>query len=434
MTKMLSQLLGAKEPEFRLGIKQLERASGGPSEDIRLTCDIMQKHRDALRELGLDPSDTTGVELYAALLQRIKQDNEAFGQLLATSQPPANPAINSVFSVGHAVANLVKSIDTPKQVFGLKTTAIKRILRAHPPKKAMKLLGFRSVESVLKREPAGLLFAAAMVAESPQWHKSILTEYKKLLPKDFELRDVQLLSPDTPRWAALSRAYVKHYKHNVLVFRELGAIVLLPIPISEVAAETGVTWQVRAAPLAMTVLVFQAINDIRASSAYLKLHQVRPDFGAIVASVAKSEPQTKAEIAGAFLPWKLVHQYFSRHPEAYNPDIFAPHVQPEDLQWQTAEQALANLHPRFAFWQNLAYVGHLGQTSRSNTFERNKIVSLNLTDSVLNFCNMLPFEQRIVRYARQTLRHELLLRYMRQSGIERTMHQQLGYELVDTAA
>ncbi len=405
MTKMLSQLLGAHEPGFRLGLRQLEHASGGTGEDIRLTSDIMRGRRDALRELGLDPADTTSRELYGALMQRVKQDNAVFETLIGVEDDSA---------VMQRVVRLVQSLNTSKQVFGLKPAAAKRILRKHPPKKALKHLGYRSIESVLKHEAAALLFAAAQIAETAQWHKSVLVEYKKLKPGDFEQRAVQLLAPDNEKWQKLSRSYVLHHKHNVLVFRELGAIVLLPMPLQSA--------HVSAAPLAATLLVLQAINDIKASSTYIKLHLVRPDFGLIVSGVARNEPVTQAEVAGAALPWKLVHQYFARHPEAYNADIFEPHVQPEDLQWQAAEDVLAELHPRFAFWQTVGHIGH---------FEGGHTVSLNLIDSVLNFCNMLPFEQRVVRYARGRLWHELMLRYMRQSGIEQVMHEQLGGELIN---
>src|SRR6185312_15970183 len=82
MTRVLSELLGAKEPEFRLGLRQLERAGGAPSADIRLSAELHQAVQDALRELGLDPRDTTGPELYNALMERAKQDDNVIRELL----------------------------------------------------------------------------------------------------------------------------------------------------------------------------------------------------------------------------------------------------------------------------------------------------------------------------------------------------------------
>jgi len=413
MTQILSQLLGAREPTFRLGLKQLERASGSTAEDIRLTSEINRHVHERLRSLGLDPTDTTGRELYAALMQRVYDDNAAFQGLLSVKHNDTNSM--------SGIERFVSEMDIPREVFALKSLTAKKLLRKHPPKKAMKRLGYRSLESMLKHESVGLLFAAAQITESPGWHKSINAAYRKLVPNDFECRDVQVLAPTNQRWEKLSAEYVLRTKHNIMSFRELGAIVLLPMPLT-----------VEAAPLTATLLTLQAINDIRSSSTYLKLHQVRADFGTIVAAITQGEPLTKAEVAGSFLPWKLVHRYFAKHPEAYNPDLFEPHVHKEDLAWSQAEDALAAIHPRFAFWQGASHLGLLAHdTGLSHSAgNRGEIVSLNLIDALLSFCNQLPYERRFVRYARDHIWHELMLRYMHKGNIERNVHEQLSDELL----
>lgn len=417
MTQVLSQLLGATEPAFQLGLKQLERVSGGVAEDIRLTTEIVHGMQERLHSLGLDPHDTTGRELYAALMQRVHEDSAIFQGLLGIGRYETQ--------VMSRIERFVATLDVPREVFALKGLTAKKLLRKHPPKKTMKRLGYRSVDSMLKHESAGLLFAAARIAESPTWHKAIRNEYKKLLPNDFESRPVQILAPSNRRWDTLAAGYVLHAKHNIMSFRELGVIVLLPMPLA-----------VEAAPLAATLLTLQAINDIRSSSAYLKLHQVRGDFGSVVADIATGEPLTKAEIAGSFLPWKLVHRYFAKHPDAYQPGLFEPHVHREDLAWQAAEDALSAVHARFGFWQGAAHLGLVAHDTGKSQPKggRGEIVSLNLIDTVLNFCNKLPYERRFVRYARDHIWHELMLRYMHQGNIERSVHEQLTNELVGEMA
>jgi hypothetical protein len=405
MTRILSELLGAREPAFHRGIQQLERASGNAAQDIRLTTEIVHGMQDKLRQLSLDPHDTTGRELYAALMQRVREDNDTFQELIG--------AVTDERQVTSAVERFVKSLDMPKEVFAMKSVTAKRLLRKHPPKRTMKRLGYRSLESMLKHEPSSLIYTAAHLAESAQWHKALVASYKKLTPADFECRDLQVLAPTNARWEALAQAYVLHAKQNIIGFRELGVVVLLPLP--EVRME--------AAPLAVTLLTLQAVNDIATASTYLKMHQVRPDFGNVVAEIARNEPLTKAEIAGASLPWKIVHRYFARHPEAYSPHLFEPHVHQDDLRWHAAEDILERLHPRFAFWQGGAHLGLLAA--------KGEAVSLNMVDAVLNFCNKLPYEQRFSRYVRDHIWHELMLRYMRQSNIEQTVHEQLSGELLD---
>lgn len=407
MTRVLSELLGAKEPGFRLGLRQLEQAGGAPNEDIRLSAEISQSVQRALNELGLDAHDTTGPELYNALLERAKQDDVVVREVLGL-KPDDN-------DLNLKVGRLLTTLEAPKKIFALKSSVTKRLLKKHPPKKAMKQLGYRSIDSLLKHEPVALIYGAATIAESPTWHKQLLQCYKQLTPADFETRDVSVFTPANKRWDTLSADYVADVKHNILTFKELGAVVLLPL-----AADA-----VDGAALAVTLLGLHAINDIRITSTYLKLHQVRPDFGNVLVKAARSEPYTQASLLGQELPWRLVHRYFARTPEAYNPELFEPHVQPEDLHWKPAEHLLAELHDRLEFWGRTAYLGLL---------DNGETVSLNLTDAVLNFCNKLPYEHRIVHYFRDHLWHELMMRYLHQDSLEQAVQEQLGGELVSVEA
>src|SRR5487761_1518741 len=178
MTRVLSELLGAKEPGFRQGLRQLEQAGGGPSADIRLSSEILQATQSAVRELGLDPRDTTGPELYNALLERAKQDDKTVRELLGADADDKDLTLR--------VQRLVGKLDISKKTFALKSIAAKRLLKKNPPKKAMKQLGYRSIDSMLKHEPVAQLYAAAAIAETPAWHRQLLNSYKQLLPTDFE--------------------------------------------------------------------------------------------------------------------------------------------------------------------------------------------------------------------------------------------------------
>jgi hypothetical protein len=92
------------------------------------------------------------------------------------------------------------------------------------------------------------------------------------------------------------------------------------------------------------------------------------------------------------------------------------------LHWEAAEDVVAHLHPGLEFWRNSAHLGWL---------DHGQAVSCNLTDVALNFCNKLPYEQRIVRYVREHVWHNLMLRYLHQDNLEQSVREQLGHELVD---
>lgn len=85
MAHYIQQLLKAKEPLFSHGLKQLERAAGNPAIDAKLIGDIHERAYAVLRKLGLDPSDTTREELWAALHGRLPKDTlgkSAYGGLI----------------------------------------------------------------------------------------------------------------------------------------------------------------------------------------------------------------------------------------------------------------------------------------------------------------------------------------------------------------
>lgn len=75
MAKFLRDLLGAKEPFFGIALRNLEKASGHSGLDAQLIGDILVEAHNAMRHMGLDPADTTGLELYNALKAHVNDDD-----------------------------------------------------------------------------------------------------------------------------------------------------------------------------------------------------------------------------------------------------------------------------------------------------------------------------------------------------------------------
>lgn len=407
MTRILSELLGTRETDFRNGIDKLERASGHASADVRLTAEVLQASKQKLRELGLDPKDTTGPELYAALQERLKTDDRR----LARKLEDAAGEEDAVAGVVHAL----KTATFVRSCFALKNVAAKKLLQKTPPKKTMKQLGYRSLDSMLKHEPVALLFAGARLIESQAWQKSFREQYKRLKTTDFETREISVYMPTSQRWAEVGQRLTAEHKHNVLSFKELGAIVLLPLPKERPEAAT----------ITMLALALEGVNEIRAAGTFLKLCQVKPDFGAMVQTVVAHEPELMTELLDQPVAWQIIQRYYGRIKTAFRSDIFEPHIQPDDLSWHDIENILAELDPTLEFWRN---------TSHLSLLHEHQPVSFNLLDVALSYCNQLPFAGRIVHYGRASLRHELLLRYLKHENVEQTIAAQLQSELVSEPA
>lgn len=403
MTRFLSEALGAVEPVFSRSIQQLEQAAGRPGTDIRLTADIIQHTRAKIGQLGLDPDDTTGPELYRALQLRLKEDEQIARQTLGIKED-ASPD-----EVVERVVQFLNKQEIARNCFVLKASVAKRLLKKKIPKLAMKRLGYRSADSMLKHEAPAQVYAAAAVAESNSWHRGFREQYVKLSPSDFEAKKISLVHPSNKRWQQLAGDFVATSRHNMISFPELGTIVVLPIS----QAVDG---------LAITTLLLasEQMNSVRAHSSYAKLQQVKPDFGQIIRKSSVSEPYTSANLAGQPVPWRMIQRYYARFANAYHPEIFEPHVQPDDMSWTSGEDVLSKLDPKLSFWQGTANLGLLHDGA---------VVSCNALDVALGFCNRLDFADRIVHFVRDNLWHELMMRYLNQENLEAAVHQQLAGEL-----
>jgi len=413
VTRFLSQSLQAPEPGFRAGLQRLEASNNHPNTDIRFTTEVQRETRTKLQQLGLDPHDTTPEELYHVLQARIKADDARLTKALRTR------AATHVSADGDVVAGMIYALEQlpdSKRCFALKSSVLKAILKQLPPKKAMRQLGYRSIDSFLKHEAPASLVAAAWLSESATWQQHLIDHYKHLQASDFEERPIAFVRPVSPRWRALAESVVARQRHNLLSFKELGALVFLPLPVDAPAGTTTVSLS----------LALHELNEIRASSSFLKLCQVRPDFGRVVQTVVQGEPKLLSRLLDQAVPWHLIQRYYANLNRHDREEAFEPHLRLEDMAWQPIEQTLSAIEPSFDFWQQSAHLGLL---------HGHQPVSLNVLDAALNCCNNLPFEKQVVQYFQRSLWHELLLRYLRHDTVERTivdeLQPQLAEELVE---
>jgi hypothetical protein len=399
VTRFLSDSLGAGEPSFRKSLLDMEPGGHGHNTDIRFSNHMRQAARAKVQEMGLDPDNTTPEELYHLLQQRLEADEARLTRHLQTE---AATHVSAEADVVSGMVHVLRKQPGTQSVFALKNGSLRAIIRQLPPKKAMKQLGYRSLDSFLKHETPVSILAAAWLSEGITWQHRLLDQYKRLQPGDFESRALVITRPDSPKWRALAENVVRQKRHTILSFKELGALVFLPLPKDR---PDGVV----TATLGMAL---HELNQIRAASTFLKLCQVRPDFGSLVKAAARDEPEFKATLLGQPLSWQLIQRYYSRLTEQFREELFEPHIRLEDMVWHPIEKTLSAIEPGLKFWEDTAHLGIVHDR---------KPVSLNIIDVALNRCNRLPFERRVAHYMRQSLWHELLLQYLPHAEVERTV-------------
>ncbi len=407
MSRILRDLLNAEEPLFSLSLQQLEKASGQSGQDARLIGEIIRKMSKSVQQIGLDPLDSTDKEIYQAMLARIKNDNERVAKLIGGNDP------DDIQQMIPLMIKAVESLDINHSCWALKRSVAKKLLAKMPPKKLMKHLGYRSVESMLKHEPIDEVYTALRFSEGAEWLNEYNELFKSVRPSDFETRKISIIVMNHEKYVDLAEHFVQKKLHNVTHTKEMGTIVLVPMKAKRMK---GIT-------LKTLPLLFHYINEVRLYSAFFKLKQVSKNFGETVVNTLIADPGDAAQIAGQYVHWRVIQRYFGKPSIGEtNAEAFEPHVHPEDLHWRRAEENLAQLDPEMKFWVGLDYVAKLSDDGLPLTF--------NMMDVSLAYSNGESYKTRYSYHFRESLWNEIFMRYMGQKNLEDSILKQLDNDMV----
>lgn len=405
MAKFLRDLLDAEEPLFTASLKQLEQASGYPGADVRLIADITTKAHDRMRKLGLDPANTTGRELYQALLARIVSDNERVTKLVGATDS------SDVKKLVPLLIDAANKVTFNRTVFVMKREKAKEFLRQMPPKNLMQKLGYDSVDAMFEGEDFDEMYTALRFSEGSDWLNEYDERLKTVTPDDYEERDLRILAMDHEKYVDLAEHFTQKKLHNVTHTKEMGTIVVVPLRESH---SKGLT-------LKTLPLLFHYMNEVKLYSNYFKFMSKKPHFGKTVVTTLIADPGKASQMAGQYIHWRVIQRYFGKLKEEDHKEDFEPHVHPEDLHWRNAEDLLYELDPKMEFWQDLDYVALL--------FDELP-VSLNFVDASFSYANSIPYEERYYYHMRESLWNEIFIRYMSYPNLEKQVLQQLDNDMI----
>jgi hypothetical protein len=165
---------------------------------------------------------------------------------------------------------------------------------------------------------------------------------------------------------------------------------------------TGIT-------LKVMPLLFHYFNEIRLYSSFFKLMQSKQNFGAIVSDTLIADPAHIKITDNAHIHWRVIQRYFGKLVGEKHPEIFEPHVQPEDLHWRRAESVMYEIDPELEFWDGLDYVGVLKGTDA---------ITFNLMDVSLSYSNGIAYQDRYLYHFREALWNEVFARYFGEKVLE----------------
>lgn len=402
----IGRFLQAKEPLFDHALHQLEQQSQQKGVDIKLAAEIAESAAARTRQLGLTAS-ATGPELYAALIRQVAQHDDHLARSIGGTEP------SNLGQMIPLIVKAAKAAPLPKDGWFLKEAKAKEMLKRTPPMAIMDRLGYHLVSRLLETEDIYELFLALRFAQDAEWLNNFDRQYLDLSPDDFEPRSIKVVPFAVEKWGDIAEHFIQKKRHNITHSKEMGAIAIMPMRETHMI---GVT-------LKVMPLLFHYFNEIRLYSSFFKLMQTKKNFGAIVSDTLIADPAHLKIVDNAHIHWRVIQRYFGKLSAEVHPEIFEPHVQPEDLHWRRAEAILYEIDPELKFWKNLDYVAVLkGDTHDTVTF--------NLMDLSLAYSNGVQYEDRFLYHFRESLWNEVFARYMGEKVLEKQLLEKLDNAII----
>lgn len=323
----------------------------------------------------------TAIEIYRKLIKKVGEDDKALFEALG------RPVCTTVENCRIVLEAANESADVPPGFF-LKTEKAKEFLEKNPPKNILKSLKYNSVSEMMNKESLFEVYAALRFAEDPKWLNEVFFKgYKDLTPNDFELRPiyVEVLSE---KWVSIAKKFQNKKYHNVSHLKELGILFFIPEPL-DMPGET----------LRLFSLMLHYLHEISFYSNlfenYAKIsNEDGKDFADLFISALRGDVIDKRLSDGGKINWLIIQQYLAKKDQ-YDWRLFEPHVNPEALHWQRAEENISHLGEKFdgldlSFWHNLDAIGDYFPTEVG----ANTLVSYNLVDTVMS----LVKEKELIKY------------------------------------
>lgn len=377
MSRLISDILSAKEPEFSHNLHSWERLAHKPAVDIVLTTDIRNSIKRTTKDLTLDVEDTTPRELYYGLRKQAINDSYILEKKLGITPSDSSKEVTK------KILAYAQTVLDKYSVWNMKTSVAKRLIKAAPPKKLMKALGYRSIDSVLKRESPNLLIVLSSIID-PDYGTKLAPHYKKLKVSDFDTKKISLeVIPDD----VLAKLQKQDYLDSryVLCAYQTGAIIVVP-PSKRFEGDA----------LLLLVSIVEAAKGVAMYSSYFKTLSVEKKFGDDVAKLLQEGLAANSR-SRMGTGWSSLHALANKDITKL-PEELGPHIQDEDLK----TPSLSDIK-ELEFWHGKLYVVQVHPEG---------VISCNILDVLINLANNVPHEKSVRLYGQSYLWDELIARYL----------------------
>ncbi|MCX6731567.1 MAG: hypothetical protein NTX55_01090, partial [Candidatus Parcubacteria bacterium] len=265
----------------------------------------------------------------------------------------------------------------------LKLEKARKLILANPPKKIMELLGYKSTEELLEKEDIYEIFAGLRFIENIEWLNNVFFKpYENLTPDDFEEREIRAKVLND-KWARAAEQFLKKKYHNLSHLKELGFIFIIPISVD-----------VPGTTLRDFSLSLHYFHEIKLYSDLVEKYMKEPDFANKFTALLRGDVIDSRPLENeAGKTWLIIQRYLAKDDEN-DWRLFYPHVNPEAIHWQKAENDIVKLSQKFnldfEFWEGLGPVGDFFKDEAG----AEALVSFNLVDTAMSLFQ----EKEMIKY------------------------------------
>lgn len=383
----IAHLLGTNGTSLVSALESMNATIDAHAHDVQLLGDIAQKSALLKQALRLDPLDTTSYELYVGLRQMVVKDNERVAKAIGILHP------NAVSEATLLIIKALQAAYSHQTVYVPKQTVVKGLLKKNSPSVVMKLLHYRSIDSMLKHESPSRIVTLARYLETEVWnqrHRSLLAA---LTPQDFELRAIDIVWLDKAVLVeALASTRSRH--HFVLHAKEAGCVAIAPTAEKVINGYT----------IRTISLMIHYIQELQYISTYAKTMATESTFGALYAEAIVHTHDAHFVLSDHPTHWRALHKAVHLAQIA---EVFPPHIQEKEWQTQHANDQLHTFNDLVTFWRGNGYV----------ITGDDQPVSANIIDLAIDESYGHAHGQHTLTYGRRELEQELLSRYLSEPRI-----------------
>jgi hypothetical protein len=311
----------------------------------RRRCQAGRRNRRNRRRTALKRwawTDCTGPELYAALIKRVGEHDDHLARAIGGTDP------SDLREMIPLIVKAAEAAPLPKDGWFLKEDKAKEMLRRTRPWPSWSASATTWCRACSKPKTF-TNYSWRCVSSSRRLAQRFRPPIPRPQARRFRTPPHQSRAVRRGEVGRRGRALHAKKRHNITHSKEMGAIAVMPMKETHMK---GIT--LKAMPL-----LFHYFNEIRLYSSFFKLMKTKQNFGAIVADTLIADPAHVKITDSTHIHWRVIQRYFGKLTTEVHPEIFEPHVQPEDLHWRRAEEVLYDIDPELEFWKGLDFVAVL---------------------------------------------------------------------------